>query len=112
MRNELYVDAARVSGLSDTRIVSRHILAAVRAPLIIVAAGTVGAGIAIQAGLEFLGLGDPSSPTWGGMLNDAFLNIYSAPLNVLWPGLAIGLTIGALSLFANALRDALEDTTP
>lgn len=112
MRNELYVDAARVSGLSDTRIVSRHILAAVRAPLIIVAAGTVGAGIAIQAGLEFLGLGDPSSPTWGGMLNDAFLNIYSAPLNVLWPGLAIGLTIGALSLFANALRDALEDTAP
>lgn len=112
VRNELYVDAARVSGLSDSRIVSRHILAAVRAPLIIVAAGTVGSGIAIQAGLEFLGLGDPSSPTWGGMLNDAFLNIYSAPLNILWPGLAIGMTIGSISLFANALRDALEDTSP
>ncbi|MWV60767.1 dipeptide/oligopeptide/nickel ABC transporter permease/ATP-binding protein [Rathayibacter sp. VKM Ac-2754] len=112
VRNELYVDAARVSGLSDTRIVTRHVLAAVRAPLIIVGASTVGAGIAIQAGLEFLGLGDPSSPTWGGMLNDAFLNIYSAPLNVVWPGLAIGLTIGSLSLLANALRDALEDTAP
>ncbi|OOB89946.1 ABC transporter [Rathayibacter sp. VKM Ac-2630] len=112
VRNELYVDAARVSGLSDTRIVTRHVLAAVRAPLIIVGANTVGAGIAIQAGLEFLGLGDPSSPTWGGMLNDAFLNIYSAPLNVVWPGLAIGLTIGSLSLLANALRDALEDTAP
>lgn len=112
VRNELYVDAARVSGLSDMRIVSRHVLAAVRAPLIIVAAGTVGSGIAIQAGLEFLGLGDPSSPTWGGMLNDAFLNIYSAPFNIMWPGLAIGLTIGSLSLLANAVRDALEDTAP
>jgi peptide/nickel transport system permease protein len=112
VRNELYVDAARVSGLSDMRIVSRHILAAVRAPLIIVAAGTVGSGIAIQAALEFLGLGDPSAPTWGGMLNDAFLNIYSAPLNIIWPGLAIGLTIGSLSLLANAVRDALEDTAP
>ncbi|PTL71981.1 ABC transporter [Rathayibacter caricis DSM 15933] len=112
VRNELYVDAARVSGLSDTRIVTRHVLAAVRAPLIIVGANTVGAGIAIQAGLEFLGLGDPSAPTWGGMLNDAFLNIYSAPVNVVWPGLAIGLTIGSLSLLANALRDALEDTAP
>ena len=112
VRNELYVDAARVSGLSNLRIITRHVMAAVRAPLIIVAAGTVGAGIAIQAALEFLGLGDPSSPSWGGMLNDAFLNIYSAPLNILWPGLAIGLTIGSITLLANAVRDALEDTMP
>ena len=44
----------------------------------------------IQSGLEFLGLGDTSVPTWGGMLNDAFSKIYQAPLLMLWPSLAIG----------------------
>src|SRR5207253_9672554 len=80
VRNGLYVDAARVSGLSDARITSRHILTVVRAPAIILAASLAGIAIAIEAGLDFLGLGDLSRPTWGGMLNDAFTNIYSAPL--------------------------------
>jgi peptide/nickel transport system permease protein len=108
VRHELYVDAARVSGLSDARIITRHILTVVRAPAIILAAGVAGIAIAIQAGLDFLGLGDLSRPTWGGMLNDAFTNIYSAPLQVLWPSLAIGLTCVALALLGNALRDELE----
>ena len=108
VRNELYVDAARVAGLSDLRIISRHILTVVRAPAIILAAGVGGIAIAIQAGLEFLGLGDPSIPTWGSMLNDGFSNIYTNPTLVLWPALAIGLTSIALNLLANAIRDELE----
>ena len=56
--HELYVDAARVSGLSDARIIGRHILTVVRAPAIILTAGVAGIAIAIQAGLDFLGLGD------------------------------------------------------
>ena len=108
VRNELYVDAARVSGLSDARIIARHILTVVRAPAIILAAGVAGIAIAIQAGLDFLGLGDLSRPTWGGMLNDAFTTIYSAPIQLLWPSLAIGLTCMALALLGNALRDELE----
>jgi peptide/nickel transport system permease protein len=108
VRNELYVDAARVSGLSDGRIIARHILTVVRAPAIILAAGVAGITIAIQAGLDFLGLGDLSRPTWGGMLNDAFTNIYSAPIQLLWPSLTIGLTCMALALLGNALRDELE----
>ncbi|RXZ71207.1 dipeptide/oligopeptide/nickel ABC transporter permease/ATP-binding protein [Agromyces albus] len=112
VKNELYVDAARVSGLSGSRILGRHVLYAVRAPIIIIATGMVGAGILIQAGLEFLGLGSPSEPTWGGMLEDAFLNIFRSPLGILWPGIAIGLTAGCLSLIANALRDALEEPAP
>ncbi|HVQ92065.1 MAG TPA: ATP-binding cassette domain-containing protein, partial [Mycobacteriales bacterium] len=99
---------ARVSGLSDARIISRHILTVVRAPAIILAANLAGIAIAIEAGLDFLGLGDLSRPTWGGMLNDAFTNIYSAPLQLLWPSLAIGLTCMALALLGNALRDELE----
>jgi peptide/nickel transport system permease protein len=108
VRHELYVDAARVSGLGDGRIIARHILTVVRAPAIILAAGIAGIAIAIQAGLDFLGLGDLSKATWGGMLNDAFTNIFSAPLQLLWPSLAIGLTCMALALLGNALRDELE----
>ncbi len=110
VKHELYVDAARVSGLSDGRIIARHILTVVRAPAIILAATAAGIAIAIQAGLDFLGLGDTSHPTWGGMLNDAFTNIYTDPLELLWPSLAIGLTTIALALLANALRDELERT--
>ncbi|WP_198411060.1 dipeptide/oligopeptide/nickel ABC transporter permease/ATP-binding protein [Microbacterium suaedae] len=112
VREELYVDAARVSGLSDMRIVGRHVLSAVRAPIIVQSAIVMGITIAVQAGLEFLGLGDLSVPTWGQMLNDAFLNIYRTPLLMLWPSLAIAVTSIALALFANALRDQLERTAP
>ncbi|GAA2877043.1 dipeptide/oligopeptide/nickel ABC transporter permease/ATP-binding protein [Nonomuraea rubra] len=109
VRNELYVDAARVSGLSDTRIVARHILVVVRAPIIIQIALVSGIAIGLQAGLEFLGIGSGDVPTWGAMLNEAFKNIQREPLLLLWPGLALGLTSGALVLLAAALRDALED---
>jgi peptide/nickel transport system permease protein len=108
VRNELYVDAARVSGLSDFRIIGRHILTVVRAPVIIQSAMILGIAIAIQAGLEFLGLGDLNIPTWGSMLNDGFINLYKSPTLVLWPSLIIGLVCIALTLLANAMRDELE----
>jgi len=111
VRGELYVDAARVSGLSDLRIIGRHILSVVRAPIIIQSAIITGIAIAIQSGLEFLGLGDMSVPTWGGMLNDGFANIYKQPLLMVWPSLAIALTAIALTLLANGMRDVLERTT-
>ncbi|MFG2593031.1 dipeptide/oligopeptide/nickel ABC transporter permease/ATP-binding protein [Streptomyces sp. NPDC048438] len=109
VRKELYVDAAKVSGLSDTRIVARHILIVVRGPLIIQVALVAGIAIGLQAGLEFLGVGSGSAATWGAMLNEAFQNIQRAPLLILWPGLALGLTNGSLVLLAGALRDVLED---
>lgn len=109
VRNELYVDAARVSGLSDSRIILRHILSVVRAPIIIQSAMISGISISIQSGLEFLGLGDPTMVSWGSMLNEGFQNIFVNPLLVMWPGLAITITIGSFALLGNALRDALED---
>ena len=110
VRNELYVDAARVSGLSDARIIVRHILTVVRAPIIIQSAIISGIAISIQSGLEFLGLGDSSMISWGVMLNEGFLNIYMSPNLVLWPSIVISLTIAAFALLGNSLRDALEDT--
>ena len=110
VRNELYVDAARVSGLSDLRIISKHIFTVVRAPIIIQSAMISGIAISIQSGLEFLGLGDTSMISWGVMLNEGFRNIFINPMLVLWPGIVISLTIGSFALLGNALRDALEDT--
>ena len=112
VRGELYVDAARVSGLSDLRIVARHVLIVVRGPIIIQTALVAGVAIALQAGLEFLGIGSGSTATWGAMLNEAFQNIQQAPTLLLWPGLALGLTNAALVLLAAALRDTLEESAP
>lgn len=109
VRNELYVDAARVSGLSDLSIIARHIFSVVRAPIIIQTAAIAGVAIAIQSGLEFLGLGDPTRATWGVMLSEGFKNVYLNPTLLFWPALAMALTIGGLVLLGNALRDALED---
>ncbi|GAB3596396.1 dipeptide/oligopeptide/nickel ABC transporter permease/ATP-binding protein [Microbacterium tumbae] len=108
VKNELYVDAARVSGLGDARIIARHILFVVRAPIIILAATISGAAIVVQAGLEFIGLGDPATPTWGGMLQDAFANLFNGRHLLLPPGLAIGITVASFILLANGVRDALE----
>ncbi|WP_062385545.1 dipeptide/oligopeptide/nickel ABC transporter permease/ATP-binding protein [Demequina iriomotensis] len=111
VRNELYVDAARTSGLGDVRIIGRHVLLAVRAPVILLMAGVIAAGIGMQAGFDFLGLGDPTTPTWGQMLNEGFYNINRSSNLVLWPALALGITTVALTLLGTALRDELEGTT-
>ena len=111
VRHELFVDAARVAGLSDLRIILRHILAVVRAPVIIQAAMITGIAIAIQTGLDFLGLGDLSIPTWGTLLQDGFTNIYTNPLLVLWPSLVVALVCVALTLLAQTMRDLLERST-
>ncbi|MDR1264937.1 MAG: dipeptide/oligopeptide/nickel ABC transporter permease/ATP-binding protein [Propionibacteriaceae bacterium] len=108
VRNELYVDAARVAGLSNVRIVGRHVLLAIKGPIIILAAFLCGGAISASAGLEFIGLGNPAEPSWGSILNDAFANLFIAPWQLIWPGLALGLTMAALVLLGNGLRDAIE----
>jgi len=108
VKHELYIDAARVSGLSDLRIITQHILLVIRAPVVIQVSIVSGIAIVIQAGLEFLGLGDASLPTWGGMLQNAFDNLYTAPLSAFSSGLAISLTVASLVLLANAIRDRMQ----
>ena len=108
VRGELYVDAARVAGLSDLRIIGRHILTVVRAPVIIQSAMILGIAIAVQAGLDFLGLGDLKIPTWGTMLSDGFNNLFEHTALVVWPSIVIALTSVALTLLANTMRDLLE----
>ncbi|WP_091467075.1 dipeptide/oligopeptide/nickel ABC transporter permease/ATP-binding protein [Paenarthrobacter nitroguajacolicus] len=109
VREELYVDAARVSGLSDIRIMLRHILPVVITPTIIQAALLAGAGIGIEAGIAFLGLGSSDKASWGLMLNDASQNIFNAPWLLLWPSVALVLTVMACTLVGNGFRDALAN---
>jgi ABC-type dipeptide/oligopeptide/nickel transport system ATPase component/ABC-type dipeptide/oligopeptide/nickel transport system permease subunit len=111
VRHELYIDAAQVSGLSDLRIVFRHVLRAVRSPIIIQSAFILAGAIGLQAMLEFLGLGSPSEPSWGGMLDLSFKNIYISPTGVLWPALAITISVLTFVLLGNALRDALDPSS-
>ena len=108
VRDELYVDAARVSGVSNFRIIARHVLLVVKGPVIIIASFLAAGAITVSAGLQFLGLGQPNVPSWGGMLNDAFNNYFIAPWQLIWPSVVIGLTIVSFVLLGSAIRDAFE----
>ncbi|MFZ1488689.1 MAG: dipeptide/oligopeptide/nickel ABC transporter permease/ATP-binding protein [Ilumatobacteraceae bacterium] len=107
VRNELYVDAARVAGLSDTRIVGRHVLSAVRAPIIVQTSMLAGLSVTFLAGIEFLGLGDPNRPTWGTLLAAGYQQLYSAPWLVTFPAIVLSVTGLAFVLLGNGLRDEL-----
>ncbi|SHN14709.1 dipeptide/oligopeptide/nickel ABC transporter permease/ATP-binding protein [Cryptosporangium aurantiacum] len=108
VKNELYVDAARVSGLSNLRILGRHVLVVVRGPIVIAAAFMAGTSIALQSGLAFLGVGSTTVPSFGAMISEGFTNLYTEPLQFLWPSLLLGLMTASLVLLGNALRDTLE----
>lgn len=108
VRGELFIDAARASGLTTTAIIGRHVLTAVRAPIVLLTAGMIAGGIGMMAALDFLGLGSATTPTWGQMLSEGFYHLTRAPLLVLWPALALGITMIALVLLGTAVRDELE----
>ncbi|MFF4507086.1 ATP-binding cassette domain-containing protein [Streptomyces sp. NPDC001401] len=112
VKNELYVDAARVSGLPDRRILRRHVLSVVRGPVVIATAFLAGSSIAVQSGLAFLGVGSSSVPSFGAMISEGFTNLYEEPLQFLWPSLLLGIITASLVLLGNSLRDALEGGRP
>ena len=107
VRNELFVDAARVSGLSDFRIIFRHIFSVVLGPVLVRSSFMFGLAIIVQSGLAFLGFGNPERPSWGGELSTAFQNFQRAPGLVVAPGVAIGITVMVLVLLGAALADSL-----
>lgn len=111
VRNEVYVDAAKVSGLSDTRIMGRHVIRQVYAPLIIQSALTAGMAMGMQAGLQFLGIGGGTTPGWGAMMNEGFRVMRTDPLLLLWPSLALGISIAALAVLGSTLADVISVKT-
>jgi peptide/nickel transport system permease protein len=109
VRNREYIEAARTIGVPDIRIMTRHILPNVTAPLIVQASIGVAIAIIAESSLSFLGLGvQPPVPSWGGMISVGKDWLNQAPWMSFAPGLAIFLTVLAFNFFGDALRDALD----
>ena len=105
-----YIQAAKALGLSDTRIIIKHILPNVLGPVLVIAASNFATAIIIEAGLSFLGIGvQPPQPSWGLMIkeNYNFIITHNAILALI-PGLAIMLLVLAFNLLGNGLRDAVD----
>ena len=110
IREVPYVDAARACGFGHWRIIMRHMIPNVMAPFLIVITAFVGQAILAEASLSYLGLGvQEPTPAWGLMLQGGAEEFAStAPWVAIFPGLAIALTVFGISLFGDALRDALD----
>jgi peptide/nickel transport system permease protein len=110
VREMPYVDAARAAGFANPRIILRHMLPNVMAPILIMATAFLGEAILLEASLSFLGLGvqEPVA-SWGLMLRGAAVQFAeSAPWMAVFPGLAISLAVFGFNLFGDSLRDALD----
>jgi ABC-type dipeptide/oligopeptide/nickel transport system permease subunit len=106
-----YVQAMRALGARNRRIIMRHVLPAVVAPVLIAATLGVAGAIMAEASLSFLGLGvQPPTPSWGAMIADGrdLSQLRGAPWTSLFPGIAIGLTVLGFNLLGDALRDAID----
>jgi peptide/nickel transport system permease protein len=110
IREVPYVDAARACGFGHTRIILCHMVPNVMAPFLILVTAFVGQAILAEASLSYLGLGvQEPTPAWGLMLQGgAEEYATTAPWIAVFPGLAIALTVFGISLFGDALRDALD----
>ena len=109
VKEQEYVEAAKIGGASNFRLIFRHILPNCTGPIIVQATLGVGTAILQAASLSFIGLGvQPPTPEWGGMLSQGRSYIRDYPHMTIFPGLAIALTIFSLNLFGDGLSDTLD----
>ena len=108
-----YVTAARALGFNDYRIITKHILPNIMAPIIVISAANFAAAILIESGLSFLGIGaQPPMASWGAMIKDHYnYIILGKPYLAMIPGLCIMVLVMSFMLIGNALRDALDVKT-
>jgi len=105
-----YVDAARAMGASPVRIMVRHIAPQCIAPLLVILSVSLGGAVFAEAALSFLGLGiPPPNPSWGSMLSGLILLTFNPPWwQMVFPGLAITLTVLSFNLLGDTLRDVMD----
>jgi peptide/nickel transport system permease protein len=107
-RQEVYVLAARTVGAHDVRIMVRHILPNIFSPIIVVFTSSIGAYILAEAGLAFIGLGDPVAISWGKMVEEGRRLGVTKPLMAVFVGSALTITVLGFNLAGDALRDVLD----
>ncbi|MGH7686161.1 MAG: ABC transporter permease [Candidatus Dormibacteria bacterium] len=108
-RSRSYVEASRGLGAGATRLIARHILPNVVWPFIVLLSLEMGRIVLLVAALDYLGVGvQPPTPEWGTMVADARLFIFDAPWMILFPGIAIAVTVAAFNLVGEGLRDAID----
>ncbi|MDE2932968.1 MAG: ABC transporter permease [Dehalococcoidia bacterium] len=107
VRNDVFVEAARVMGAQPPRIIFRHVFPNVFAPIIIIFSTTIGGAILAESTLAFLGLAPPG-PSWGAMVNNGRQFFGTEPILVAVGGGALTLTVLAFNIFGDALRDVLD----
>jgi peptide/nickel transport system permease protein len=109
LREREFVQAAKALGMGDIRIIGRHVLPNVLAPVIVYTTLGIGNTILVEAALSFLGLGvQPPTPSWGNMIADGRDALITAWWIATFPGLAIVFTVTAFNLLGDGLRDALD----
>ncbi len=109
VKNLEYIDAVKVLGASDARIIFKHVLPNVTSPLIVQASLNIATAILAASGLSFLGLGaQPPTPEWGAMLSDGRNYLFNAPHVAFFPGIAIVVVVLAFNILGDGLRDALD----
>lgn len=108
-KEHAYVEAAKVVGCPDSRVLFRHLLPNVIGPVIVLATLDVAAAILAASALSFLGLGvQPPTAEWGYMLNEGRLYLRSAPWITFFPGMAIMISVLSINMLGDGLRDALD----
>jgi peptide/nickel transport system permease protein len=109
-RESLYVEASRAIGCSSWRLMLRHLLPNVTAPIIVVVTAGLGGAILVEASLSFLGLGvPPPAPSWGRLLSLEGMRYFeTAPWMAIFPGIFISAAVFGANLFGDALRDVLD----
>ena len=109
MRERGFVRASRILGASDRQLMVRHILPNVVQPVVVLASLQMGGLIIALSALGFFGLGvQPPTPEWGTMVNESRLFLQSHPALMIWPSVAISLTVIGFNLLGDGLRDALD----
>jgi peptide/nickel transport system permease protein len=109
IREEPYVEAAVSVGTSTFKLLYRHVLPNTLAPLIVQGTYLCALAILVEAGLSFLGVGLPADvPTWGNIMAEGRLQFNQYPHNVFFPGLFLALTVLAVNMMGDGLRDTLD----
>ncbi len=109
VKQEPYIEAAVAVGVGTFKIIRRHVLPNIAAPIVVLMTLWVASAIRLEASLSFLGIGtQPPSPSWGNIIRDGLGNIFGSPWPIIGAGFAITVVVLAFNVLGDALRDALD----